>query len=107
MSSTVKDPVCGDNGGDSLMSLRTECSRQGVIETARHYARERWLRRKRRILKWSAREMAKRIGVTVAEYEAFEKGEVEELPDIPFDEIKYYIRGHIDAKAIQSDFFHH
>jgi len=63
-------------------------------------ARRKWLRIKRKILGWSIEEMAKKLEVFPIEYELYEEGKIENLPNYDFEDIKFFLESNIRARSL-------
>ena len=64
-------------------------------------ARKKYLTKMRVNLGWSAEQMASKLGVTITEYEAYEEGRSRDLPELEFEDVKFYLEQHL--KALEGD----
>jgi len=64
-------------------------------------ARKKYLIKTRINLGWSAEQMAAKLGVTVPEYESYEEGRSRDLPELEFEDIKFYLEQHL--KVLEGD----
>lgn len=60
------------------------------------FARRKWLMMQRDLLDWSQEELAKRMGIMLIEYQLFEEGKIVDLPDLSIEDIRYYLKNHIN-----------
>ena len=74
-----------------------------MMNTMQLYARKQWLMAQRKKLNWGPEEVAKRLGVTVTEYVAFEDGRTETHPDIDFLELKFYFESKLQSLCLEGD----
>jgi transcriptional regulator with XRE-family HTH domain len=73
------------------------------VDTSQLWARTQWIQKQRKRLGWSQETLAKKLGVMVPEYVAYEEGKVEFHEDIDFGELKFYLDHQVRHKLVEGD----
>ena len=87
-----------------MSDLREGFVHEGVTQLTERQilaARKKYLIKMRINLGWSAERMAAKLGVTVPEYESYEEGRSRDLPELEFEDIKFYLEQHL--KVLEGD----
>lgn len=67
------------------------------------FARKQWLELQRKRLGWSQEKLAKKLGVMLTEYVAYEEGKIEDHVDIVFGDLKYFLDHQVNHKMVEGD----
>jgi DNA-binding XRE family transcriptional regulator len=87
-----------------MSDLREGLVHEGVTQLTEQQilaARKKYLIKMRVNLGWSAEQMAAKLGVTVPEYESYEEGRSRDLPELEFEDVKFYLEQHL--KVLEGD----